>query len=244
MVNEQLEAFRRRLRNPETPQQTPERMKGKDWVAILISIIALALSAMTAYFSFVRQTEELRVFVGEFMPFLTRADDGRLHLEGYLDITFMNTGTQPIVVLGAELAIKDISERKDEESKSCKQIFGNLPFDVDPFVVKEKESISKLLRLRVNPRLSIEAAQLIEDGRIVVPAPKNARGEPSQFVKTCVRLIGATPSRQPLFADIALLNFQWSDQAPAATVHLAAIGRYFQFTTPIVTWTKRGPFSM
>jgi hypothetical protein len=139
-LNEKLEAFRRRLRGPEASQQKRERVKGKDWVAILVSITALALSALTAYFSFVRQSEELRVFLGE-IPLLTKADDGRLQLEGNLDIDFMNTGTRPIIVQSVSLII-GIPEGKDGGSKWC----GLHPyqrdleplFDVDSFVVKEK----------------------------------------------------------------------------------------------------------
>jgi hypothetical protein len=118
-------------------------MKGKDWVAILISITALGISGMTAYFSLVRQSEEMRVFVGEF-PLLTRVADRRLQVEGKLDIAFMNTGTRPIIVLGVDLVIEDISERKGA-SRPCGLKFGSLRFEVDSFVVKEKESVAKLL---------------------------------------------------------------------------------------------------
>jgi hypothetical protein len=207
-------------------------MKGKDWVAILVSIAALVISAGTAYFSLVRQSEQLRVFVGDAIPFLTRTDDGRLQLEGNLDIAFMNTGTRPIIVLSVDLVIDDIPEGKDGGRKSCDRIFGGLPFDVDSFVVKEKESVAKLLKLRFDPRRPIGNAKSTEDGRIVVPAPKNSRGEPSRFVGTCLRIGGATPSRQPLVADIPIGDFEWPTQGPAVA------SRYWP--TPTVIWTKLG----
>jgi hypothetical protein len=229
MVNEQLDAFRKRLRGPEAPQ----RMKAKEWVAILISVTALGLSAMTAYFTLVRQSEELRVFVGDAIPFVTgRTNDGRLQLEGNLDIAFMNTGTKPIIVLGVSLIVSDIEDRK--KSKSCKSSFGNILFDADSFVVKEKEAVAKLLRFD-RRRKHVE---LTEDGRIVMAAPKNSRGEPSRFVETCISIVGASPSRQPLFATIPLGDFEWTSQETAQSQDAFTGSRYF--LPPAVLWTKRG----
>ncbi|MGY3496382.1 hypothetical protein [Bradyrhizobium sp. USDA 4502] len=237
MANERLEAFRRRLRGPEAPQQTREPLKGKDWVAILVSISALAISAMTAYFSLLRQSEEMQVFFGD-PPLLTRTADKRLQVEGKLDMAFMNTGTRPIIVLGVALLIEDTSKRTAASSSPCGSKFGSLRFEVDTFVVKEKESVTKLLTVRFDPRWPPESAQLMPDGRISVLAPKDVRGDPSRSVVMCVRIVGATPSRQPLIADIELAESEWSSEGPRATGYPTIS---FAATRPrAVIWTKQG----
>jgi len=192
---------------------------------------------VTAYFSFVRQSEEMRVFIGE-VPLLTRADDGRLQVEGNLDVAFMNTGTRPIIVFEADFVIEDVSAQKGED-RPCGLKFGTLPFEGASFVVKEKESVAKLLKLKFDPRNDI--AKLTEDGRVSVLAPKNSRGEPSRHVVTCVRIAGATPSRKSLTADIRLADFEWSDQGHAAIGYPTIAFSVVSFLPPpAVIWTKLG----
>lgn len=234
-MNEQLEVFRRRLRGSGAPEQTRERIKGKEWVAILISIAALGLSAVTAYFSFVRQSEEMRVFLGQ-IPLLTRADDGRLLLEGNLDIAFMNTGTRPIIIKLVGLLIEDISKRGGD-SDPCGLSFGSRLFEVDSFVVKEKESVSKLLRLRFDSSKPSSDLKLTEDGRISMSAPTDSSGKPSRSVIACVRIAGATQSRNSLSADISLADFEWSARGPAAIGYPTVS---FHPPPPFVIWTKQG----
>jgi hypothetical protein len=114
-MNDQLEAFRKRLRGPEKPSQPRDRMKVKQWVAIVISIVALGISAVTAYYSVILQSEEKRVFVDQ-IPLLIRTADTRLQVEGILDIAFVNTGTRPIVVRSVDLIIEDASKKRTQQS--------------------------------------------------------------------------------------------------------------------------------
>src|SRR5262249_25417539 len=146
------------------------------------------------------------------------ADNGRLKLDGNLDIAFMNTGTRPIIVLTTFLMIADLPDGRNESTPPCASTFAGLPFEVDSFVVKEKETVSKLLKLSSDPRrLRGSTVESTEDDGIVIPAPKNSRGEPSRSIVACVRLVGATPSRDLLYADVRLADFEWSAQGPEAT---------------------------
>ncbi|MGC2775497.1 MAG: hypothetical protein WA418_07645 [Bradyrhizobium sp.] len=212
-MNDRLETFRRRLRGTEVSKPPRERVKVKEWLLFLISASALALSALTAYYNVVRQKEELRVYFGNRVPLITRASDGNLLVDGRIDVAFMNTGTRPILISSMNLEIYDVPQGSGVHYKRCSRPFGSLTYSVDSFVLKEKESVAKLVDLKVDPQGLWGSKNVTESGQIVTAAPKNLQGEPSRSVGVCVTIYGATPSEPYLRTSIEVADFEW----PATT---------------------------
>ncbi|MGJ5078524.1 hypothetical protein [Bradyrhizobium sp. HKCCYLS3013] len=175
----------------------------------LISASALALSALTAYYNVVRQKEELRIYLGGRIPLITRASNGSLLVDGRLDVAFMNTGTRPILISSMYLEIDDIPEGPGAHHKPCSRPFGSLAYSVDSFVLKEKDSVAKLVDLKVDPQGLWGSKHVNESGQIVTAAPKNSHGEPSRSVGVCVNIYGASPSEPYLRTSIEIADFEW-----------------------------------
>ncbi len=217
-------------------RQTRERMKAKEWLAIIISIAALGISAVTAYFTLILQSEEMRVFVGE-IPLLDRTTDVQLQIIGSLDVAFMNTGTRPILVRQVGLIIRDVSARR--RTNPCGAAFsGGYMLEGESFVVKEKESVTKRMKLRVYPREIFSEVELGKDGNVSIQVPKDLSGKPSRHLVTCLSVFAASPSRPSLSADLELAEYEWSAQGPLGagygTVSFVPESRAGVF------WTKRG----
>jgi hypothetical protein len=230
-VNEQLEAFRKRLRGPDPQPQPRERIKAREWVTIFVSLTALALSLVTAYFGVVRQVEELRIFTATTIPMVKWLDDGRLQLDGPLDIAFLNTGTRPVVILAAYLFL--VTDQDDEISKAepCNDFRGGYPFDLDSFVLKEKESVTKLLKLKLDLVTLPTLAEVTKEGKIQIRPRKNIRDGQIRSVAMCIRIEGATSSRQELSAEFRLAQFEKRAGGIAIEQPLPKSNAF---------WTKRG----
>jgi hypothetical protein len=206
-------------------------MKAREWVTIFVSLTALALSLMTAYFGVVRQVEELRIFTANTIPMVKWLDNGRLQLDGPLDLAFLNTGTRPVVILAAYLFL--VTDQDDEMSKAepcdANAFRGGYPFDLDSFVLKEKESVTKLLKLKLDLVTLPTLADVTKEGKIEIGPRKNIRGQ-IRSVAMCIRIEGATSSRQELSAEFRLAQFEKG----AGGIAIEQPLKSYAF------WTKRG----
>ena len=222
-MDERLEAFRTRLRGSTKPQK--KERKAREWFAILVSISALAVSITTAYFGTIRQVEELHIFVGNSIPTASWTDDGRLQIEGALDLAFLNTGTRPILILSADLLINQDEEIRSDDQ--CNFHWAGVPLDLNSFVVKEKESVAKLINLKLDPHL-LAIGEVTKDGRIILRPSKTV---PPKAVEICVRIAGATPSRPLLSAEIKLSGLKRTPKGIQSSYFLP---------TSTTFWTRQG----
>jgi hypothetical protein len=101
----------------------------------VISIIALLISVLTAYFNIIRKTDELSVVIDNFPIVYIDRDSGNLGLGGlYQQFTFINFGSFSMAVTDEGVSIG--------EKAQCEPWIG-LSYDIAPVVIKSGEIVSQ-----------------------------------------------------------------------------------------------------
>jgi hypothetical protein len=75
-----------------------EDKKGRDWLAVGISVFSLGISALTAYRTILFQRDDVRVEVGEALRVMR--DKNQFTLEEMQELTFINSGNRQAAVTG------------------------------------------------------------------------------------------------------------------------------------------------
>jgi hypothetical protein len=121
-------------------------MKAKDWISIPVSIIALLIAGFTAYFTFLRQADDLSVVVEGYRRF--EIDKGTKSIATRPDytMTFANAGTRAAMVR-IFLSLSQTAEMNAQ--LDCDKLPLNwTSFDIDPFVVKPGDVLIQRVRLK------------------------------------------------------------------------------------------------
>src|ERR1700730_6260926 len=97
----------RRSRSAKEDDAHPKRWMV--WVPIVISVISLAVSGLSAYFSSIRQTDNLQFLIANGVPDVKEhipISGTMLEIEGpSFQLTFINLGTRPAAIIDATLLI-------------------------------------------------------------------------------------------------------------------------------------------
>jgi hypothetical protein len=120
-----------------------QKLPLKDKITISISVLALLVSGMTAYFTVARQADDLRVVI-ERTPavFLT---EKKLSILSDQQLTFINSGNRPVAVTGITLVVSPTG--LDKTCVHPDELF-SLNYEVEPFVVKSGEITIKKMAFR------------------------------------------------------------------------------------------------
>jgi hypothetical protein len=103
----------------------------------VMSIMALLISLLTAYFNIIRKTDELSVVIDNFPIVAIDSDSGNLALGGLQQrFTFINSGSDSIAVTEEGISVGEKTE--------CEHLIG-LSYDIAPLVLKPGEIISQEL---------------------------------------------------------------------------------------------------
>lgn len=89
-----------RKKQLENERKKPAGFQLKDYIAVTVSMVALGLSAMTAYFTVLRVTERLEVTLMQ-APELRMTANQTAAWKGSLNLAFVNNGNVPIAVADA-----------------------------------------------------------------------------------------------------------------------------------------------
>jgi hypothetical protein len=100
-----LEAFRKRLRGPEKEQS---KFTWQYWIGSPTAWLALFISSITAFDSLIYHSDELGVVVPPIFPRLV-AD--QISFDAPDAITFINSGSRPIAVLGVQMVFVQPRQR-------------------------------------------------------------------------------------------------------------------------------------
>jgi hypothetical protein len=183
----------------------------KDYISIVISVGALVVSTTTAYYANFLQVDELRALaLVNPQPSYTDA----YALPGHWQLVFINSGTRAVAVTYAAMAISD--EFSGKGGRSCSSQ-GNDVFETDlaPLVIKEKEIISKEVKLKSNT-ISSENWMIRPDGNVSLPHEPTGlhRGD------MCFIFALATPSDANAFGELSAVGYEYAPQG--FTVSFAA----------------------
>lgn len=118
----------------------------KDWVTIGLSTLALVISAATAYFSVLQQSEKLEATVTD-SPSMGVGAKEDLAIKGALELTFVNNGNRPVAIIDATLLLNQVGQ--DSFSNEC---FGSsvetVSLSTSALVLKPAEVVIKRFEVR------------------------------------------------------------------------------------------------
>jgi hypothetical protein len=162
----------------------------KDWISPILSCLALIVSAITAYFSILQQTDDVRIVTSS-QPIVVFDDKGTLGLAGRRQITFINSGNRDAAVTDITLAIMRLRTSPVANSQ-CSELrnfqVANLVYDFEPFVVTPGEITIKTFDQTSFPQWKTDK---VDSSRKFLSGPSNvAKGD---AVVTCLRISMTTP---------------------------------------------------
>ena len=73
-------------------------MNSKDWASLMIAVLALAISATTAYFNLLRDRDDVRVAFGFGPTIFYNKTAEKLHLADPTTLTFINSGNRAAAI--------------------------------------------------------------------------------------------------------------------------------------------------
>ena len=119
--------------------------KRRDWVTTSLALLSAVVSVGTVYYNFVRQSDDVRVSLPEFSPFISRgAEWWNLSLESDMTVTFVNSGNRTAAITDTSLRLAYRANR-NELTNEC-QHGRFVSFNIEPLVIKPGEIVPKTLR--------------------------------------------------------------------------------------------------
>jgi hypothetical protein len=177
------------------PPRSKRSFAIKDWITVAISTLALSISAITAYVSVLRQTERLSV-VAQNVPRSQREDREQMSIgiDGFFDVSLINSGDRTIAVLSVELIVLQIDESKNE---SCGEFAFKGPDPMKtsftPIMLKGNEVATERIKITFVPYVQ-EGPFKNSDKRQAFPV-REFNYEKQEFpVDACLRVRFVTPS--------------------------------------------------
>jgi hypothetical protein len=115
------------------------KLEAKDGLNLAMSAIALLVSGFTAYFSFLRVTDDLRVVMQESPYFEVDRATSKLELRGNIVMLLMNAGSRPLAVTSLRLAVP-FHQRCDSDTRYT--VAAYIELQMRPLVLKEKDVVT------------------------------------------------------------------------------------------------------
>jgi hypothetical protein len=139
----------------------------KDATSIVISSTALLISATTAYFNIVWQSDDIRVVAGEFSVSYDNMTK-KVVLGEIPQWTFINSGNRSVAIRRITLAVADSHVNFDCLSSGAK----TFSYEIEPFVIKPSEIVPKTFHLKQGENVndSKVAVELSESGSLLLCA--------------------------------------------------------------------------
>jgi len=182
--------------------KSPSRFASKDWIAVSISFLALVVASGSAYYSVIRQVDEISV-VFESTPFfnVSSGPQERLEIIRGLAIVFINAGTRPAAVVSVKMHFNEAASTESLESslgwcgRGRADQYKEVPLVFEPFVIKEKEIVRKSFTVDAKKK-----------DKVSLPMPSWFKDAQGYWLSMCVSFHIATPSNAYAEMDLDLPN--------------------------------------
>lgn len=173
---------------PVDSETKKEGLKLKDVVSLVLSTLAFAVSGGTAYYNIIRETDDLRVVISSTPSY--RIDEGlkRAAAFGDLSMVFINSGNRAAAIVRVVLEVGQPGGGLGE----CGGSYTSIVVDLEPFVVKEKEIVTKWMTLKTKSEGF--GYKLETDGAISFPLTEENLKRDTLDFDTCLNFFAATPS--------------------------------------------------
>jgi hypothetical protein len=147
------ERLRERLR---PPKKTPKSIDWSKWIGSPVAWLALLLSSLTAYTTYFRKADDVRVIIDTF-PYLAIRTATRRHADQLYsalvphDFVFINSGNREAIILDIMLHIwfAPVREKVSQDCRRPPTLEFKLRYEFSPLVIKPGEMIPR-------PMLKIE----------------------------------------------------------------------------------------
>jgi hypothetical protein len=120
----------------------------KDWVAVTISVLALSVSAGSAYLNAILKVEHVSLTT-RYSPFVKRIGDKLVTRNEENSVVFVNSGNRPVVIFGLDVLFIQHPDRLAFNcyGDSSEAAEGQFETNLLPFVVKENEIAIKSFKI-------------------------------------------------------------------------------------------------
>jgi hypothetical protein len=166
----------------------------KDWLALFVSLIALTISGIGAYFTILRVQDNVSViFAGAPIAYWNEQDELSVFPDKEnVNAIFINSGNRPAVIIWINLFF--IQHATTKSDNCAKHPYGNeatFQTDFEPLVVKEREVLTKKLKTSISSDTNIKKK---DDGNFAFPLMSELRDQSYINVTVCAAIRIATPS--------------------------------------------------
>jgi hypothetical protein len=118
-------------------------------ITTFIAVVALLVSGSVAYFTNLRQLEELRVVPERLIPLFEDAKASELLMPLWLRFTFINSGNTSLAIVGASASAGHSAAKKVSPTEGCEHD-AEFDTDLEPFVLKQSDVVVKKVTLMPN----------------------------------------------------------------------------------------------
>jgi len=161
------------------------------YITLIISCLAFLVSAGTAYFNIIRQTDDVRLVTPQ-APFVVIDDQGMLGVSGQQQITFINSGNRDVAVTGITLVLFKLRAPPPVNSQ-CNDAadlqVANLVYNFEPFIATPGHIVIKTFDRTLYPKIW-ETDTADSHLKNFVLGPIFGKGD---IVFTCLRVSVTTP---------------------------------------------------
>jgi hypothetical protein len=184
-------------------------------LGLIVSVVALIISATVAYYSVILRLEELRVVPERLVvvaAFQSPSDPSgpEVVIPDILRVTLINSGNTSIAVMSAEAQFGNLASITDFKNNNACSEEALFDADLTPFVLKENDILIKELKLKpsINNKSKIHSQK---DGGITFSLPDPAKKTLSNGI-LCLRFDLATPSDPLAYGRLVLGAYEFHEQ--------------------------------
>jgi hypothetical protein len=135
--------------------------RGRQWLPIILSACALAVSLVSAYFTTFVVKDDIRVVVGHAPRFLLKKN-GDISVSGWSSLTFINSGNRQALIFELTALITKLKSFIDPDQNCRTEKSTQIKFTGEPFIMKPGDIVSK------KPDMVLLTDK---NGNVVIPKP-------------------------------------------------------------------------
>ena len=160
----------------------------KDFAPIVIASLAFLLSIGQAYYTVVRQKDDVRAVVTQFPYAVTDSTAHSIAVEGAGTLTFANTGNiSDAILLAALTIVQPATLDTTVEKELCSDVHVQVNYDFEPIVLKPGEIVTR----RIERFREVDEVPGIigKDGKVRAQLSPNNFSRDRAFVRFCWQFV-------------------------------------------------------
>jgi hypothetical protein len=186
-----------------TPKKKSVLEVARDWASFAMSTIAFLVSMIVAVFASIKQDEKVSVVFQAPPMFWLDAKASNIEARNPFSVVFINSGSRPAAVLQINVYLWETKVRKPDEeigSWHCDQDAWTegkpkrrlLKVDFEPFILKEKEILTRDLRFTAEAPSS--SGVKVTGDKVTLPMPDWYKPGDEYWAHPCIEFGLATAS--------------------------------------------------